>query len=278
MSAELKFDEIGDWSEIKLEIIRKYAVAYSNIFAKRRNFTHYYIDAFSGAGMHVSKQTGELVSGSPVNALNVQPPFDGYFFIDLDKDKTDALRAITGERSDVEIYNDDCNTVLLSEIFPKVRYDHYRRALCLLDPYGLQLKWEVIQHAGRGKAIDMFLNFPVMDMNRNVLWRDFETVTEQQKERLNFFWGDTSWKDVVYGSQGDLFGKKWKDADANEKIAEAFRTRLKDVAGYACVPKPLPMRNSIGATVYYLFFAAQKEVAEHIVTDIFNVYRRRGSE
>jgi three-Cys-motif partner protein len=68
--------------------------------------------------------------------------------------------------------------VLLENIFPNVKYENYRRALCLLDPYGLHLKWEVIQTAGRMGTIDMFLNFPIMDMNRNALWRNPELTRE----------------------------------------------------------------------------------------------------
>lgn len=36
------------------------------------------------------------------------------------------------------------------------------------------------------------------------------------------------------------------------------------------------MRNTMGAIVYYLYFASQKPVAQNIVTDIFNKYRNRG--
>ncbi len=36
------------------------------------------------------------------------------------------------------------------------------------------------------------------------------------------------------------------------------------------LPEPIPMRNSNGAIVYYLFFAAQQPVAANIVTDIFS--------
>ncbi|MGO9109324.1 MAG: hypothetical protein ACLP9L_08835 [Thermoguttaceae bacterium] len=32
--SEVRFDEIGYWSEIKLDIVRKYAQAYSNILSK----------------------------------------------------------------------------------------------------------------------------------------------------------------------------------------------------------------------------------------------------
>ncbi len=46
--------------------------------------------------------------------------------------------------------------------------------------------------------------------------------------------------------------------------------------GFERVPDPLPMRNSKGAIVYYLFFASQKDTAEHIVLDIFRKYEERG--
>ena len=46
---------------------------------------------------------------------------------------------------------------------------------------------------------------------------------------------------------------------------------------FARVPEALPMRNSKGAVVYYLFFASQKDTAENIVLDIFKKYRSRGA-
>ena len=51
---------------------------------------------------------------------------------------------------------------------------------------------------------------------------------------------------------------------------------MRKIAGFKKVPEPLPMHNSKGATVYYLFFASQVDVAETIVTDIFAKYRNRG--
>ncbi|MFC2021296.1 hypothetical protein ACFLU1_05905 [Chloroflexota bacterium] len=44
------FDEIGEWSEIKLDIVEKYALPYSRILSSRNNpeFHHIYIDAFAG--------------------------------------------------------------------------------------------------------------------------------------------------------------------------------------------------------------------------------------
>lgn len=89
------------------------------------------------------------------------------------------------------------------------------------------------------------------------------------------FWGDESWLDAAYSSSRNLFGELEKES--NEAVAEAFRQRLADVAAFKKVPEPLPMRNSRGAVVYYLFFASQVDVAENIVNDIFTKYRNRSS-
>lgn len=266
-----EFDEIGSWSQIKLEIIKDYAVAYSTILSRQPRLRHYYIDAFAGCGVHISKATGQFVPGSPLNALNVQPPFCGYALIDLEGEKVAALREQIGNRPDVRLYEGDCNQILIEKIFPNVTYEQYRRALCLLDPYGLHLKWEVIRTAAANRSIDIFLNFPVMDMNRNVLWRYPERVSQEDVGRMNAFWGDESWRQAAYTPVATLFGPAEEKA-SNAQIAEAFRKRLVEVAGFKHVPSPMPMRNSRGAIVYYLFFASQKPVAENIVEDIFRKY------
>lgn len=66
------------------------------------------------------------------------------------------------------------------------------------------------------------------------------------------------------------------EKQSNDVVAEAFRSRLRKIAGFARVPKPIPMRNTRGATVYYLFFASQKDTAEHIVLDISRKYEGGG--
>lgn len=231
----------------------------------------------SGAGTHRTKGTGEPIEGSPKIALQIEPPFRRYFFIDLDGDKLSYLHDSIGDRPDVEILEEDCNRALLNTVFPQVTWKQYRRALCLLDPYGLQLDWEVILAAGKSETIDLFLNFPVMDMNRNALFRDSERATPEQKVRMTRFWGDETWFDAVYDRprQMGLFPmdrEEWIKG-TNENVAEAFRQRLRQVAGFRHVPKPLPMKTSTGSVIYYLFFASQKPVGGDIVEQIFDRYR-----
>lgn len=269
-----RFDEIGAWSEIKLEIVKKYAAAYSRIFAKQPTMTHHYIDGFAGSGVHVSKATRRPVSGSPLNALAVEPPFKSYTLIDITGGRVRQLRKLIGERDDVRVLEGDCNELLLHDVFPDFKYISRRRALCLLDPYGLHLDWDVMAKAGQLRTIDLFLNFPIMDINRNALWSKPELVTAEQARPLTRFWGDESWQSAAYelSAQEQLFGEADLEKKSNAAVVAAFRNRLRAVAGFKFVPDPLPMRNSTNAVIYYLFFASQNETGARIATDIFRRY------
>jgi three-Cys-motif partner protein len=278
----MDFDKIGYWSELKLDIVKKYAKAYSTILtakAKHLPLKHVYIDGFSGPGVHISKTSKQFIQGSPLNALAVEPPFTEYFLIDLDGDKVAHLRSLVGERNDVHILQGDCNPILLEEVLPKIQWEDYWRGLCLLDPYALHLDWQVIELAAKLKTIEIFLNFPIMDINRNVLWRNPEAADPTDRERMTRFWGDDTWASSAYkrSKQGHLFDEPEMEKQDNADIAEAFRKRLKEVAGFANVPEPLPMRNSKGAVVYYLFFASQNDTGNKIVEGIFAPYRNRRS-
>ena len=153
-----EFDTINYWSEVKLDIVKEYAQAYSTILSSQKepSLYHIYVDAFAGAGVNISKTTGEFVLGSPLNALLVDPPFREYYFIDLNGGKANSLRSLTANHSNVHVYEGNCNELLLSEVFPRAEYKFYRRALCLLDPYGLHLNWEVILTAGQMKSVEIF--------------------------------------------------------------------------------------------------------------------------
>lgn len=270
-----KIDEIGPWSEVKLDIVKRYAVEYSKILSNQTDppLHHVYIDAFAGAGFHLSESSGEMVLGSPLNALLVSPPFGHYYLVDMDGDRAAGLRAIVGKRADVEIYEGDCNAILPEKIFPQVQFKDFRRGLCILDPYGLHLNWKLIRAAGEMRTLDVFINFPMYDININVLHHDPRSVLPVHVQRMNVYWGDESWRNVAYEeSSPDLFGNVDLEKISNERFAAAFRERLKKVAGFKRVPEPLAMRNRKGAVVYYLFFASQKGTAENIVKYIFEKF------
>src|SRR5580704_202842 len=273
------YDEIGVWSEVKLDIIKEYAAAYTRIMhAQQRDrvpsLYWIYVDAYAGPGYHLSKASGELVEGSPLVALNTNPPFNEYHFIDSDGVRANRLRELVRDRRDVSIYSDDCNKILIEKVFPRADYKNYRRALCLLDPYNIDLRWEVIEAAGKSRSIEIFVNLMIMDINRNALRRDPEKSIASKVAQLTRLWGDESWKEAGYDKVPNLF-ESVSQKVSNERFAEAFRRRLQEKARFRFVPNPMPMRNKTGAVIYYLYFASQNAAGKNVVSDIFNKYKNR---
>jgi three-Cys-motif partner protein len=255
----VEYDEIGIWSEVKLAIVREYAAAYSTIMEGTRRdrisrMRWLYIDAYAGPGYHLSKTTGETV--------------------DTEKARATQLRELAGDRDDVKIYTEDCNTVLLRDVFPRAKHSDYKRALCLLDPYNINLTWEVIEAAGKSGSIEIFLNFMIMDINRNALRKRMEKSLQSKVDQLTRLVGDESWKDAGYREIETLFGKDYQKV-SNEEFAEWFRQRLINKAGFKHVPKPMPMKTKNNAVIYYLYFASQKPAALNIVNSIFKKYGQR---
>ena len=273
----IEYDQIGIWSEVKLAIIKEYASAYATIMEAYRRDTMprlrwIYIDAYAGPGYHLSKTSGERVDGSPFNRPENKP---AVFRVPLHRLGQAARGTVagTGDRPDVFTYSEDCNTVLLQDVFPRAKYENYRRALCLLDPYNIDLTWQVIDAAGKARSIEIFMNLMIMDINRNAMRRNPDKSIQSKMDQLTRLWGDESWKEAGYDTSGNLFGEPEKVS--NEEFAEAFRQRLEKKAGFKFVPKPMPMKTKSNSTIYYLFFASQKPAAAHIVNDIFDKYRKK---
>lgn len=275
----LIYDEIGYWSEIKLEIIEKYAKAYSQILTNQSWAHHIYVDAFAGAGSHISKTTKSLVRGSPQIALDIEPSFKEYYFIDIKKEKVSELKKISEQSpksQKIHVLEGDCNKALLQHVYPHINKPNMR-TLCLLDPYGLTLDWQIIEAAGKMCSVEIFLNFPVMDMNRNALLINPQKISEDNAKRMDLFWGDHTWNDIAYSQTTDMFEDihETKQKDIS-KITFAFQQRLIDIAKFQYVPKPIPMRNGRRGLLYYLFFASNNKTGARILSEIFSKYRERG--
>jgi three-Cys-motif partner protein len=138
-------DQLGEWSEIKHQILDGYAQAYTTILTRQRAIRRIvYIDAFAGSGVALDRATDELPAGSPFRALRVNPPFDELHFVEQDPQKVDELQHWVGNDSRVTIHEGDANQVLISDVLPRCRYEDFARGLCFLDPYGLSVEWNLL--------------------------------------------------------------------------------------------------------------------------------------
>lgn len=163
-------------------------------------------------------------------------------------------------------YCGDANT-LLPSILKKIKHSEKKRALCFLDPYKILLSWKVLEIAGAMRTIEGFINFPTHDIQRNVLRKDPAKIPASGAARMSAMWGDEFWRQAAYAPQPTLFGLVDEKQSIDQLLA-AFAARLKKVAGFKHVSRPLPMRNSTGVIVYHLLFVAQEQLALKIANDV----------
>lgn len=274
-----RIDDIGQWTVAKLDILEKYARLYS-IVLNGTSYRYMYVDAFAGPGRYRSKDSGELIVGSTLRALEITPPFHEYHFIDLNDSRIKRLQDEAGDRPDVFLYTGDGNEIIVNEILPRIRYEDYRRGLVLLDPYNIDLDYRMIQALGAARSIEVFVNFMIMDVNRNCALVREGRAAPKDVARLNRAWGSDEWQELFYrrSYNVDLFGEPvaGRKSITPDAIAEAYRERLR-AAGFKYVPQPVAMRNSAGAPLYYLYFASNHAKGNEIGSAVLRQFRAQKS-
>lgn len=268
----------GSWTDDKLERIRKYLVAYTTIFTKNvyaKRYTYIYVDAFAGTGYRsetlssepqsllfpelVEPEAEAFLKGSTRIALEVEPPFKRYIFIEQSPNRARELHQLKTEFPDkagrMEIAVGDANGYLLN--WCKNTNWRLNRAVVFLDPYGMQVEWPTIQAIAETRAIDLWILFPLgVAVNRMLTKSD--PPPEKWAQALSRLFGTSEWRAEFYPQQKvlTLFGeeeRQAKDADFG-KISAFFVERLQDI--FEEVAKPLPLYNSKNIPLFLLCFAA----------------------
>lgn len=272
-------DIIGRWSEGKLELLEKYLRAYAVIMNKQKQRWlrgYHYIDAFAGSGKPKAKDEERYIAGSPQRALQCQPPFDGYWFIELSPWRVERLKELREQfpERQVEIRQGDSNAILRQEIIGRITYASQQRGLVFLDPYGLQVEWETVRALARAKTFDVFVNFPLMAVTR-LLKRD-EPPTGQVLTHLNKVMGSDDWIREIYYPERQLrlFGEQLvvRDVMRAEWLARVYADQVNSL--FPFVSKPVIMTNSKNAPLYALFLASHNQKGVKIANDIFRQYER----
>jgi len=269
----------GDWTAEKLERVRKYLAAYTVIFARNpraQKLISMYVDAFAGTGYRTKPprldaqttlfeelaepEAEAFLKGSARIALEVEPPFKQYLFIEQDAahaQELERLKQQFAERSArVEIVREDANTYLKS--WCKRTNWWTCRAVMFLDPYGMQVDWSLIEAIAKTQAVDLWILFPLGVAVNRLLTRA-ELPPKKWAQALTRILGSEEWQNAFYSLQVErtLFGDKevrTKEADFG-KIGQYFVGRLKTIFT-AVANNPLPLRNSRNVPLYMLCFAA----------------------
>lgn len=157
----------GDWTEEKLARLAKYLPAYTRIL-KQRSYKYAYIDAFAGPGYRTrpykrptriqdlwgddpDERAKRFSAGSAVVAMESDPPFQSYIFIERDPAALGKLEETLRDRfpqriSLAKFESGDAN-VVLKRLCARDWSRH--RAVLFLDPYGMEVEWSTIMKIAR---------------------------------------------------------------------------------------------------------------------------------
>ena len=270
-------DQIRSWSVEKLELLRKYLEAYVSVLRKQPWCMGYeYIDGFAGTGRAKTKEEQKYVDGSPRIALGLSSPFTKYHFIECSSWRIDRLRGLQTEfpGRTIEIYPGDCNSVITSSIVPTLPWASHKRAIAFLDPFGMDLEWQTLQAIAATKTIEVFINFSVMDINRNVRRRNKSDITPRNRERFERFWGGP-WEAEIFRTETTLFGEEEvRIEQSGIDLGKRYRKRLLEIFPHCTTP--VLMTNTKHAPLYCLIFAGHNPVGAKIASDIFGWFLRMG--
>ena len=276
----------GDWTQRKLDILSGYLGRY-NTALKNTPFTRVYVDAFAGTGYRQQRQdqfqlhslfeevsqdeSQRFLKGSAKRALEATPPFNRYVFVESDPEKIGELEKLKREHPDkaTEICIEQGDANAFVQGYCKREDWRTTRAVLFLDPFATQVEWKTIEAIARTKAIDVWILFPLMAVNR-LLANDPEKAC---RARLDRIFGTQSWFDRFYHTSRpeDIFGQRLEVVEKAcdfESIGEFYLERLKSVfAGVA--PKPRILKNS-RSPLFQLFFAAANPKGAPIAVRIAN--------
>ncbi|MCC6336592.1 MAG: three-Cys-motif partner protein TcmP [Myxococcales bacterium] len=277
--------EVGPWARDKLDRLRSYLSAYTTILSKQAWAKTVYIDAFAAAGRAALRATEPdeqaklpivddaqaLLDGSPRVALDIEPPFNQYVFIEQSPARLALLRELEREyagRRQIRVHEGDCNEYLTKHVAALGLKKKGWRGVVFLDPYGMQVPWSTIEALAKTGALEVFINFP-LGMAIQRLLKTSASFNEAERRKLDTYFGDPNWFDVVYQRQNaDMFGevKTTKGKDAARKLLGWYRARLKRHFGH--VSPGYLVKNSVGGDLYYLLFAGPNSTGAKIASHV----------
>lgn len=242
----------GDWTEQKLDILSDYLSAY-NTALKNMPFCRVYVDAFAGTGYRQRRrdqfklpslfeelgqdESQQFLKGSAKRALEASPAFNRYVFVESDPAKIGELENLKREHPDkaAEIHIEQGEANAFVQRYCQQEDWRSTRAVLFLDPFATQVEWKTIEAIAHTKAIDVWILFPLMAVNR-LLAHDPEKTW---RVRLDRIFGTPSWFDAFYHTSKpqDIFGQQLeevKKACDFKSIGQFYLERLKGIfAGVA---------------------------------------------
>lgn len=243
--------EVGDWSTEKLHYVARYMDIFTT--SMREKWVLAYADLFAGPGKSRIRDTGEVIKGSPLLALDLAYRFNKYVFVEADSELLKTLEErIAPYRDKVEIKSKeaDCNAAAKT-IVSLIPSDSL--ALAFIDPEGCDIHFATIKALAASRRVDLLMTFPMgMDVKRNV--DEAARYGGQDWTKYDYFFGSTTWRQTYLNA---LSSRGWKFAI--QKTMEFYKNQLKQL-GYIQVETSdeiVIKSTRPNVPLYYLLFASK---------------------
>lgn len=278
------FGDVKGWTREKLDCLEKYLTFYQKAL-KGQRFRKIYIDAFAGSGGTYGRKSGQkhvgrFLEGSASRALRVEPPFDRYVFVERDPGRMAALKAtaaaevetVRARGSSVDFEVADANEAI-PDLVSRMPWRSWR-GVVFLDPYGMQVRWRVLEALARTESVDLWYLFPTGAMLR--LLKRHGRPSGGRAQTLDAVLGTDEWRALYRPpKQAGLFPEDEVEERAEATEVERFVLDRLGTIFPLVHRRPLVLRNSKGAVLFSLIFACAnpnekawglaKKVADHLL-------------
>ena len=113
-------------------------------------------------------ESKRFLKGSAKLALEANPSFHRFIFIESDRNKINELEKLQNEHPEkaenIEIIKSDANEFIQN--YCNDENWKNTRAVLFLDPFATEVEWETIEAIAKTQCIDVWILFPVMAVNR----------------------------------------------------------------------------------------------------------------
>lgn len=290
----------GMWTEQKLDTFESYVRAYLTIMNTFRDKFHWkllYFDGFAGSGTRKNDDPDKEVKklktlfgeqlidttdlsvyqGAAERIVSLESTmrgFDYYYFIDKEEANCTALELKLSQYNTVgrKVFRPGDANMQALNLANALRRDKNMKALALLDPFGMQINWEVIESLS-GPNIDLWILIPSGVIVNRLLRTNGELM---YPDRLVQFFGlpEQELMDRFYVRKKELtlFGEEEtieKKSHCIERIAELYVERLGELFPFV-TPEPLVMKNNHNVPIFHFVCASFNQTAVKIAQQIID--------
>lgn len=188
----LETPEVGAWAEKKYQLVHMYDELFAS--GMKNKWTRVYIDLYSGAGKALVRNSGKVLLGSPLLALNIPDKYDKYIFCEKEPRLLNSLKTrVSRKYPDVHprFIEGDCNEKVDEIIghIPVASKTNKVLTFCFVDPFSLDIEFQTIKKLAT-RFTDFLILLAFSDANRNV-----GIYIEQNNDKIGRFLGTTAWRE-----------------------------------------------------------------------------------